>query len=158
MANDDTEFITIPVPRKYVSQVYAFIGSLDSKSSADEASAAFDPNADPAATDKTRKPWTAGDRELIIRQFRESPPSMKKFQLYLAENAGQDFSSTEIAEAIGAEHGWNSIAGALGAYGRRVKNRYKRRSFPFQQEWDHQHGEMRHSMTPEVAEIIRELS
>lgn len=152
MANEDPEFINIPVPRKYVSQVYAFIGSLDHQSSAEEAPAAVEPSADTTATDQT---WT---RDLIIRQFRESPPSMKKFQRYLAEHAGQDFSSTEIADAIGAEHGWNSIAGALGAYGRRVKNRYKRRSFPFQQEWDHQHGEMRHSMTPEVAEIIRELA
>ena len=65
-------------------------------------------------------------RNLIVRQYPESPQSMKKFQMFLAENAGQDFSSTEIAEAIGAKYGSNTIAGQLRAYGRRVKNRYKR--------------------------------
>jgi len=51
-----------------------------------------------------------------------------------------------------------TIAGALGAYGRRVKNRYKRSSFPFNQSWDHANGEMRHGMTPDVAEIILRLA
>lgn len=63
----------------------------------------------------------------------------------------------ELAEALGAQYGWSTIAGALGAYSRRVKNRYKRSSFPFQQRWDYKSGRTYHSMTPEVAEVIKSL-
>lgn len=147
---DDMEFVSILVPRRYVTQVYGFISSLDNPT-ADVRQVRVEIDEAPAPLGKD---WP---RDLIVRQYVESPPTMKKFQRYLADHPGEDFSSTEIAEAIGAERGWNTIAGALGAYGRRVKNRYKRSKFPFQQEWDHQNGEMRHSMTNEVAEIIREL-
>jgi hypothetical protein len=152
MENSKDEFVNIPVPRQYVTQVYGFIASLESGGG--ESRVETSPSSDVAAATLSES-WP---EDLIIRQYRESPESMKKFQQYLAEHAGQDFSSTEIAEAIGAEHGWNSIAGALGAYGRRVKNRYKRSTFPFNQNWDHEHGEMRHGMTPEVAEIILPLA
>lgn len=150
MENNTDEFVSIPVPRGYVTQVYGFIASLESGGRETQVEAS---SASAAAT--LSESWP---EDLIIRQYRESPDSMKKFQQYLAQHAGQDFSSTEIAEAIGAEYGWNSIAGALGAYGRRVKNRYKRSTFPFNQHWDHEHGEMRHGMTPEVAEIILPLA
>jgi len=151
MDSSNSEFVNIPVPRQYVTQVYGFIASLGGHvgESAGQSASSAD-----TVTDADES-WT---EDLIVRQYRESPPSMKKFQQFLAENAGKDFSSTEIAEAIGAEHGWNSIAGALGAYGRRVKNRYKRSSFPFNQSWDHANGEMRHGMTPDVAEIILRLA
>jgi hypothetical protein len=147
---NSNEFVNIPVPRQYVTQVYGFIASLESDGG--ESRVDTSPGSDAATMSES---WP---EDLIIRQYRESPESMKKFQQYLAEHAGQDFSSSQIAEAIGAEYGWNSIAGALGAYGRRVKNRYKRSTFPFKQNWDHQNGEMRHGMTPEVAEIILPLA
>jgi len=150
MESNRDEFVNIPVPSQYVTQVYGFIASLSGQTGESQVEPASSSDLETKSEN-----WT---EDLIIRQYRESPESMKKFQQYLAEHAGQDFSSTEIAVAIGAEHGWNSIAGALGAYGRRVKNRYKRSSFPFQQGWDHEHGEMRHGMTPEVAEIIRRLA
>ena len=62
-----------------------------------------------------------------------------------------------MAEALQVRYGWNSIAGMLGAYGNRVKNRYKQTTFPFQSRWDGNGGEQRHSMTPRVAEIIKAL-
>lgn len=144
MSIEHEEFVSILVPKRHLTQIYGYIASLNGTATVAKETA-------PEAKDDE---W---DRELIERQYRESPDSMKQFQKHLAANPGREFSTTEVADAIGAEYGWNSVAGALGAYGRRVKNRYKRSTFPFQQRWNHEKGEMMHSMTPEVAAIINEL-
>jgi hypothetical protein len=83
---------------------------------------------------------------------------MKRFQLVLAEHPDVEFTTRELAEALDAEGGWNSIAGMLGAYGNRVRSRYGRSTFPFASRWDHELGQARHSMSTPVAEIIRALS
>ncbi len=145
MAAIPNDYVAVFVPKQHLTKVYGFIASLDSPSSTEVR---------PLADRQTAQEWTP---ELIERQYRESPDSMKKFQKHLAAHPGQEFSTTEIAQAIGAKRGWNSVAGALGAYGRRVKNRYKRDSFPFQSRWEHTEGQQYHSMTPEVAEIIAAL-
>lgn len=147
MSSKDEDYVQIPVPRKHLTRIYGYIGSLDGLTGTDEVpTTATEP-----AEEKT---W---DHLLIARQFNESPDSMKKFQKYLAAHPGQEFSTPEMATGLGVAGGWNSIAGALGAYGRRVKNRYGMSSFPFESRWDHATGTARHSMTPEVAEIINSL-
>jgi len=62
-----------------------------------------------------------------------------------------------MADSLNVAGGWNSVAGMLGAYGNRVKNRYKRSTFPFGSRWDYGQGTKIHWMTPEVAEIIKAL-
>ena len=146
--NDPGEFVPVLVPKKHVTRVYGLIASLDERRNG---------ASDEPASTKTAPTEGGWSKELIERQYRESPPSMKKFQRFLAEHPGQEFSTSEMAEPMGAAHGWNSVAGALGAYGRRVKHRYKRDSFPFASRWDHENEEQYHSMTPEVAEIIRAI-
>jgi hypothetical protein len=146
MNSDANDFVSILVPRQHVTKVYGLIASLESG------------NASPVAAQAgAGSDGDAWPEDLIVRQYRESPESMKKFQRFLAEHPGQEFSTSEMAEPIGAEYGWNSVAGALGAYGRRVKNRYKRDSFPFQSRWDHEKEEQYHSMTAEVAEVIKSI-
>lgn len=147
MSSDAEEFVSILVPRRHVTRVYGLIASLEQHPSDDA-----DP---PAMANQTREEqWP---RDLIERQYRESPASMKNFQKYLADHQGEEFSTTQMATALDAAHGWNTVAGQLGAYGRRIKNRYKRDSFPFESRWDHEKGEQYHSMTPQVAEIIKSL-
>lgn len=144
---DTDEFVSVLVPRQHLTRVYGLIASLEDHKSGDSELV--------SASGKTKEEqWP---QDLIERQYRESPESMKKFQRLLADHQGEEFSTTEIADAIGAAHGWNTVAGQLGAYGRRVKNRYKRDSFPFESRWDHEKGEQYHSMTPRVAEIINSL-
>lgn len=145
--SDAEEFVSVLVPRKHLTRVYGLVASLEQHASGN-------PEVAPAPNETKEEQWP---RDLIERQYRESPDSMKKFQRFLADHEGKEFSTTQMADAIGVAYGWNSVAGALGAYGRRVKNRYKRESFPFDSRWDHEKGEQYHSMTPRVADIINSL-
>jgi hypothetical protein len=145
---EDTDVVTIPVPKRHLARIYAFIGSLD----APEVHAAV---AGANGAGETVDEWSLG---MVERQYRESPDSMKRFQQWLADHPGQEFTSTQMGEALDVEYGWNSIAGMLGAYGNRVRNRYGKASFPFQSRTDYEAGEVLHSMTPEVAEIIKALA
>jgi len=67
--------------------------------------------------------WT---EELVRQAFRESADPMRRVLSFLAEHSGTEVTSDQIAEAIAAERGWNTVAGMLGAFGRRSVNRYKR--------------------------------
>lgn len=148
----DDEYVSIPVPKRYVTQVYGFIASLVQQN-------AVTASPTPRVVEMTPVPaayygWT---EDLIRRQYKESQDTMRKFQKVLAEHPDHEYSSDELAEAIGLERGWNSIAGALGAYKRRLRNRYGREQWPFAISYD-ANGHSYFSMSPEVAEIIRPLS
>jgi hypothetical protein len=144
--NDLNEYVSVLVPKRHLTRVYAFLGAIDEQSPTPETR--IEHSSDDSAV------WTP---ELIERQFRESSPFMMRFEKYLAEHAGKEFSTRDMADALEAERGWNTVAGALGAYGRRVKNRYKQTTWPFEARWDYVSGLAYHSMSEEVAEIIRSL-
>ena len=67
--------------------------------------------------------WSA---ETVRRAYRESADRMREILDFLAQNPGREVSSSEIADAIEARYGWNTVAGMLGAFGRRCANRYGR--------------------------------
>ena len=142
MTEINSELVSIPVPKRYLTRVYGFIASLES---ADETS---------LNGDGKRKEWTP---ELIRRQFLESPDTMKRFEKLLAEHDGTWLSTSSIAETLGTARGARTIAGALGAYGRRVANRYRMSTWPFETRWIHDEGQQSYCMPSEVAEIIRPL-
>jgi hypothetical protein len=138
MLEDDLE--TVLVPRKYVLEVYALVGRL---SDADKQTAEVD--ATGADGD-----WSS---ELLRRMYEESPKPMKDILHALAERPGEWLTAAQLADAIcdKPDANWNTVAGTLGAFGRRVRNRYKRRSWPFSSQWDHAQGRFLYSMSPEVA-------
>lgn len=97
--------------------------------------------------------------ELIQRAWRESPPSMKKLLKYLSARADERIFSAEIIETLGLDSrdgtsGRRVLAGTLGAFGRRVRNRYRRDTWPFYAEWEHTRNEMGYRMTTDVAKQI----
>jgi hypothetical protein len=67
--------------------------------------------------------WT---EDLVRRAFKESGDPMRRVLLFLAQHADQEVTATQIGEAIEAKYGWNTVAGMLGAFGRRSVNKYKR--------------------------------
>jgi hypothetical protein len=101
---------------------------------------------------KEEKEWTA---DLIRRQFVESPDSIKAFERVLADHQDTFLTTSEVAKILGTVS--KSIAGALGAYGRRTSNRYEMKTWPFETRWVHDEGQMSYCMKPEVAEIIKSL-
>ncbi len=66
------------------------------------------------------------NRVLAQRAYRESADQMRRLLEFLAEHPNQEVSSYELADAIEARFGWNTVAGMLGAFGRRCGNRYGR--------------------------------
>jgi hypothetical protein len=66
------------------------------------------------------------DEATVRRAYRESADGMRRLLDFLARNPGQEISSYELADAVEARYGWNTIAGMLGAFGRRCVNRYGR--------------------------------
>ena len=64
------------------------------------------------------------DRATVRRAYRESGDNMRDLLRFLASERGREVTSYELAEALGAKYGWNSVAGMLGAFGRRCSNRY----------------------------------
>jgi hypothetical protein len=88
--------------------------------------------------------------------FAESPPAMKDILVALAKRPDEWLTAAELASAIRHKPNadWNTVAGTLGAFGRRCRSRYKRRDWPFRGEWDHTQGRFLYSMSPQVAAVI----
>ena len=139
-----TEFVNVAVPREHVTKVYGYIASLDGSETAVASTSGSE-------SEQENNGW---GEDLIRRQFAESPPTIQQFQRHLAANPGQWISMTDIAKALNATYGSKTIAGALGAYGRRTSNRYAMKNWPFNTRWNHTQGQQHYSMTPEVARII----
>jgi hypothetical protein len=143
----DSEFVSIPVPKRHLTRVYGFIASLEGTDGISQAALGLN-------GDGSTKEWTP---ELIRRQFLESPDTIKRFEKLLAEHEGEWLSTSDIAQALGAARGPKTIAGALGAYGRRVSNRYGMSNWPFENRWIHEEGQQSYCMSAEVAGIIKSL-
>jgi hypothetical protein len=94
------------------------------------------------------------NEQTVRRAYRESGDNMRNILRFLARNGGREVSADEIAAAIGARFGWNSVAGMLGAFGRRSTNRYGR-SFPM---WEQRYDDLdrvRILMPKDIAEAIK---
>lgn len=77
---------------------------------------------------------------------------MKAFLLYLANNPDREISSEEIAPAIKRTR--QQMAGVLGAFGRRTKNRYGMETWPFSVGWGFEEQRAIYMMNSETAETI----
>ena len=73
---------------------------------------------------------------------------------FLADHADEEVTSERIADAINAAHGWNTVAGMLGAFGRRSAGRYKRSGPMWLDRWDTE-GRARLKMPAAVAAVIK---
>ena len=139
MSPANSELVSILVPREYVLQIYHFVATLN--------------GAPPQVTEPPAPAWSP---DLLRRQFDESPNIIKRFQKILANRPGQRFLTSDMASQLKAAKGSKTIAGALGAFGRRSKNRYKMEDWPFQHEWNHAEGQQSYWMEADVAAIIKD--
>lgn len=80
---------------------------------------------------------------------------MKRFLDYLASVPGRAVTSAETAEAVGYTR--HQQAGMLGAFGHRVKGRYGRSTWFFENAWSGQRGTWTYSMGEAAAKVIRPL-
>jgi hypothetical protein len=94
------EYIYVPVPSDRVEDVYRLL-----------------------ATNGHEEPHGV-DSALLVRLYRESEESFRGLLEYLAERPDRPVSTGRIAADLGLERGTGSLAGMLGAFGRRTANRY----------------------------------
>ena len=146
-AQNSNNWVSIPVPKELLADVYALISSKKSASSQV-------PVGELSGSDF----WT---RPRLERAYKESPGSMKAVFERLASSpdvqlTGEDFLEV-VSKARGKKTDRRGLAGVFGAFGRRVKNRYRAKSWPFEAPWDHEHGQVTYEMSNEVAAIINEI-
>lgn len=138
------EFILVPVPSDRVIEVYTLLGRGPK-----------DAEPEPPAAAQSEAEVDAMDHFLVARAYRESPDSMKAFLDYLVDRPGQKVSSRTVGDAI--RKTWNQVAGMLGAFGRRWRNRYKQTGgWFFDAKWNFEENHMDYRMPEEAAAIIRE--
>ena len=144
MYMNNEEYISIPVPRHLVVGVYAWIAAQGGNEER------------PQARTATRVEETGWSAPLLVRMVEESPIAMKYILKLLAENAETELPTRELARALihKPEADSLTVAGTLGAFGRRCKNRYQQDKWPFKVRWDEGHQSCFYKMSRETAAII----
>src|SRR4051812_3160449 len=110
------EFVMVPVPRDRVLEVYWYLSIPTEADAPGQPPLLRAVRADGNSSSvKSELVWTP---DLLRDQFAKSPKSLKAIQRHLAANPGVEYTTGELAEVMEAAHGWQSVAGAFGAYGR----------------------------------------
>ena len=139
------ELVQVMVPRRFLVDVYALIAELESKAESEE-------DLSDGSEEAENKEWTP---ELIRRMYVESPPGMMRALNYMMDHPDRWIPAPEVTHAIEPGRDSRRLGGTLGAFGRRVKNRYGMDTWPFWVEWDHEAKQVRYWMDGEVAEQLR---
>lgn len=138
------DLVSVLVPREHVLDVYAYIAQLTDRGV--------------AASNGAKAPSPAEwEPELLRRMFVESPPAMQDILNALAARPNEWLTAVDLAKSIRhkPDADANTVAGTLGAFRRRCRNRYGRADWPFSSQWDHVRSRFLYSMTSEVAAEVR---
>jgi hypothetical protein len=157
MTTDD--LVSVMVPRKHLSQVYGLIAKLDGGDASGSAAVPV-PTAPTNGNGAESDEWTPSRLRKMLQQ---SPPAMKDLLRVMAQHPDQWLTTQQLAKAIqgNANADWKTVAGTMGAFGRRVKNRYALESFPFEKRYDHEAKSkvyrMTGAMSAQVLQVLQEV-
>jgi hypothetical protein len=143
------QYEPVPTPRQFVGEVYALLARLmdtTTPDSTDETAGTTGGELGPLATDEA----------LIRRIYEESEEAHRRLLKRLAENPDQWVFASELASDLKLHAGNKSLAGSLGALGKRSKHRYEGKR-AFLSEWDTIKGETKHMMPSATAKVIASL-
>lgn len=144
---DHGDFERVPVPREFVGEVYALLGKLMDTGGAPTV------NGSGEELEEAEAELTP---DLIRRIYSESHETHRRLFDFLAAHPGEWFYSDALAKELELPNGASSLAGTLGALGKRANHRYDGHK-PIVSKWDYEAGQARHMMPPEVAKIIADL-
>jgi hypothetical protein len=130
------QWVEVLVPQNLVPEVYGLIAEKMAKGSTTDGTATSEPS--------------------FERMFLESPQAMRSLLVLLAANPGKSLASAEICKELNLTRA--QLAGVLGAFGRRHKNRYKGTRKPFQARWDPAQETWLYRMEQEVADVIKQAA
>lgn len=111
-----------------------------------------DPEAEVSPDDGRRD--GALTQALVGRMYRESEDAHKRLLRFLAGHPDEWLDSQAVADGLGLAYGRRSLAGSLGAFGRRADHRYGGLK-PFESRWDGETHQARLRMSQEVAAWIK---
>lgn len=133
LPHQSQEFVYVPVPIRRVEEVFRLLASLP------------------------RDTAEASDPERVVRRiFLESEENFRALLRFLAGRPGQSIGTAEAADALGLPNGAASLAGMLGAFARRSKNRYDG-FWPFERLYNPAQDRAELMMESEVAAIVNGL-
>src|SRR5215213_9722466 len=128
--NQDEYFVLVPVPRQLVVDVYRFVGERT------RLTVEAQPNVGINQPAGLPDDWSASD---IKRLYSDSAKNMRAILDAMAARPGEKVSSNDLIEVLsrsrGGTVGSSILGGTLGAFGRRVKNRYRKNKWPFDAHW-----------------------
>ncbi len=116
-------FVSVQVPEERVLEVYGLLANEDSRGPA-------------AGTDEDSVSEMDWPEDVVLRAARESAEPMRELLRVLLEAGDDGVTTVEIAEELDLARGAASVAGMLGAFGRRCANRYKMTKPLWSDEWE----------------------
>ena len=140
MPND--ELVSVMVPKRHLAKVYGLIAKLDGGEAEQ-----------PSPSHGNADEWTPSRIRTAVDQ---SPPAMRDILRALAERAGEWLTTHDLAQVIQGNPNadWKTVAGTLGAFGRRVSSRYGLETLPFEGKYDHGEGCRVHRMSADMARLV----
>ncbi len=154
----EEELVDVKVPRRHLTAVYGLIAQLEG---------APQPANEPSGSNGSAQDFGQWTPEKLRRAYNQSPDPLKAVLKYLAEHPDEVVSTETLSQVYGKARGRAAtpanLAGAIGAFGRRVANRYGikgpngRSIRPFSSWWDAGEGSVVYQMSPHIAEVLRSL-
>lgn len=142
------DLVNVAVPRQHLARVYGLIAELDGGGVATTI-----PSPIPAvAPSNGNDEWTPSR---IRRMVQESDTAMRAILKELATHPEEWLTTTKLAAAIGGSADWNTVAGTLGAFGRRRKSRYGLDTMPYERRREPGVGKVIR-MSKEIAQQVLE--
>ncbi len=149
------KMVQVLVPEKHVVAVYGYIAALEQGEASGKADVSGAPSEPKHNGPAENEEWSP---KLLRLLYDQSPPAMVLILDYLAENPDREVTSAELVEVLKQrkpDANSNTLAGTLGAFGRRVGNRYGMESWPFDADYSHEHYSIVYVMDGWVAEKLR---
>ncbi|OIK08048.1 hypothetical protein [Streptomyces monashensis] len=134
------QFISVPVPSQYVTQVYAYLAELTGATAATSPVSTvppveppLGPPTTPSADSSDGDPlpvveWTVEDFRRLVIEPLSSVQAITRVLDLLAKEPDTRVSYTSLAHHLGMEK--KSLQGNLAAFTRAVRKHYKRRNWP----------------------------
>lgn len=135
------EYVYMPVPIRWTFDIYARLAQLAAE--------------DPEPEEVVPKRASDVDAETVARMYGESEAPHRRLLDLLASSSDEWLYTSDIAKQLALPNGSRSVAGMLGAFGRRAKHRYEGQR-PWDSDWDPARSEARHRMPSVVAKYVRD--
>lgn len=149
------QLVNVAVPEEHLGAVYSLLGQLAKGTNGVATSASETGTVDPLSGYMGEEPILWWNEKRLRKAFDQSSPAQKAILKGMASGNGKTWVTvSEIVKQMGAKADWNTMAGALGAFGRRCKSRYKAKTRPFTIRYNHDLGEKEYLMPASVAQAI----